>query len=48
MGQGKYARIEIKDRVMDRPLPEVELIDMRREFQETGKEQIFSRRWLSR
>jgi primosomal protein N' (replication factor Y) len=41
--QGKYARIEIKDRVMNRPLPEVELIDMRREFQETGKEQLFSR-----
>jgi primosomal protein N' (replication factor Y) len=41
--QGKYARIEIKDRVMHRPLPEVELVDMRREFQETGKEQIFSR-----
>ena len=40
---GKYTRIEIKDRVMNRPLPEVELIDMRREFQETGKEQIFSR-----
>ncbi|MGC1462285.1 MAG: primosomal protein N', partial [Terracidiphilus sp.] len=42
-GRGKYSRIEIKDRVMHRPLPEVELIDMRREFQETGKEQIFSR-----
>ena len=41
--QGKYARIEIKDRVMNRPLPGVELIDMRREFQETGKEQLFSR-----
>ncbi len=41
--QGKYARIEIKDRVMNRPLPVVELIDMRREFQETGKEQLFSR-----
>ena len=41
--QGKYARIEIKDRVMNRPLPEVELIDMRHEFQETGKEQLFSR-----
>jgi primosomal protein N' (replication factor Y) len=40
---GKYARIEIKDRVMNRPLPGVELIDMRREFQETGKEQLFSR-----
>ncbi len=40
---GKYARIEIRDRVMNRPLPLVELIDMRREFQETGKEQLFSR-----
>jgi primosomal protein N' (replication factor Y) (superfamily II helicase) len=41
--QGKYERIELRDRVMDRPLPEVELVDMRREFQETGKEQIFAR-----
>jgi primosomal protein N' (replication factor Y) len=41
--QGKYTRIQIKDRVMNRPLPEVELLDMRKEFQETGKEQIFSR-----
>ena len=41
--QGKYARIELRDRVMNRPLPEVELIDMRREFQETGQEQLFSR-----
>ena len=41
--QGKYARIEIRDRVMNRPLPTVELIDMRREFQETGREDLFSR-----
>ena len=40
---GKYQRIEMRDRVMNRPLPEVELIDMRREFQETGQEQLFSR-----
>jgi primosomal protein N' (replication factor Y) len=40
---GKYARITMSERVMNRPLPEVELIDMRREFQETGKEQLFSR-----
>ena len=40
---GKYQRIELNDRVMNRPLPEVELIDMRREFQETGQEQLFSR-----
>jgi len=41
--QGKYTRIEMNDRVKNRPLPEVELIDMRREFQETGQEQLFSR-----
>ena len=41
--QGKYTRIELRDRVMNRPLPEVELIDMRREFKETGQEQLFSR-----
>ena len=41
--QGKYTRIELRDRVMNRPLPEVELIDMRREFQETGQDQLFSR-----
>ncbi len=41
--QGKYTRIEMNDRVNNRPLPEVELIDMRREFQETGQEQLFSR-----
>jgi primosomal protein N' (replication factor Y) len=41
--QGKYTRIEMNDRVKSRPLPEVELIDMRSEFQQTGKEQLFSR-----
>jgi primosomal protein N' (replication factor Y) len=41
--QSRYTRIEMRDRVNSRPLPEVELIDMRREFQETGKENIFSR-----
>ena len=40
---GKYQRIELNDRVMNRPLPTVEVIDMRREFQETGQEQLFSR-----
>jgi primosomal protein N' (replication factor Y) len=39
----KYTRIEMKERVMNRPLPGVELIDMRREFQETGHEKLFSR-----
>ncbi|MFY9748185.1 MAG: primosomal protein N' [Acidobacteriaceae bacterium] len=40
---GKYQRIEIRERVMDRPLPEVRLVDMRQEFQETGAEHLFSR-----
>ncbi|MBW4043520.1 MAG: primosomal protein N' [Acidobacteria bacterium] len=40
---GKYARIEMHQRVNNRPLPEVELVDMRREFQETGQEQLFAR-----
>ncbi|MGB7188938.1 MAG: primosomal protein N' [Acidobacteriaceae bacterium] len=41
--QGKYARIEMHERVNQRPLPEVHLVDMRREFQETGQEHLFSR-----
>ena len=41
--RGKYARIEMRDRVMNRPLPEVELIDMRSEFQQTGQDSLFSR-----
>jgi primosomal protein N' (replication factor Y) len=40
---GKYQRIEMSERVMNRRLPEVELVDMRKEFQETGEEQLFSR-----
>ena len=39
----KYALLELPDRVQQRPLPEVEIIDMRKEFQETGKEQVISR-----
>lgn len=41
--RGKYALIEMRQRVMGRPLPAVELIDMREEFQAVGKEEIFSR-----
>ncbi len=40
---GKYRLLSLSMRVQSRPLPEVELIDMRREFQETGHEQLFSR-----
>jgi len=40
----KYTLIELPDRVEQRPLPEVEIIDMRQEFQETGHEQVISRK----
>ena len=33
----KYALLELPDRVEQRPLPEVEILDMRQEFQETGQ-----------
>ena len=45
--RGRYARIEMRTRVMDRPLPTVELVDMRTEFKETGKEDIFSRQLVA-
>ena len=41
--QGKYTRIDLRERVMNRPLPAVELVDMRTEFKQTGHEQLFSR-----
>jgi primosomal protein N' (replication factor Y) len=40
----KYALIDLPDRVEQRPLPEVEIVDMRLEFQETGNEQVISRK----
>ena len=47
--RGRYARVEIRQRVQNRPLPKVEMIDMREEFRATGQlhkgqEQMFSRR----
>jgi primosomal protein N' (replication factor Y) (superfamily II helicase) len=42
--RNKYTLIELPDRVEQRPLPEVEIIDMRQEFQETGHEQVISRK----
>jgi primosomal protein N' (replication factor Y) len=41
--RGRYTRIEMLERVAQRPLPTVEMIDMRDEFRTTGAEQIFSR-----
>jgi primosomal protein N' (replication factor Y) len=40
----KYTLLELPDRVEQRALPEVEIVDMRQEFQETGSEQIISRK----
>ena len=42
--KNKYALLELPDRVEKRPLPEVEIVDMRQEFQETGQEQVISRK----
>jgi len=42
--RNKYSLLELPDRVEQRPLPEVELIDMKQEFQETGQEQVVSRK----
>ncbi len=44
--RGRYVRIEMTERVASRPLPKVEMIDMREEFRETGKEQLFARRLI--
>jgi primosomal protein N' (replication factor Y) len=42
--KNKYTLVDLPDRVEQRPLPEVEIIDMRQEFQETGQEQVISRK----
>jgi len=42
--KNKYVLVELPNRVEQRPLPEVEIIDMRQEFQETGHEQVISRK----
>jgi primosomal protein N' (replication factor Y) len=44
--RGRYARVEMLQRVADRPLPAVEMIDMREEFRATGQEQLFSRKLI--
>jgi primosomal protein N' (replication factor Y) len=44
--RGRYVRVEILERVESRPLPKVEMIDMREEFRETGQEQLFSRQLI--
>jgi primosomal protein N' (replication factor Y) len=41
--KGRYTLVSMPQRVADRPLPVVEMIDMREEFRATGQEQLFSR-----
>ena len=41
--RGKYTRLELPERIERRPLPQVELIDMRQEFLDTRKQSTFSR-----
>jgi len=40
---GKYALLEMPERIGDRPMPTVKVVDMRQEFLETRKHAIFSR-----
>ena len=45
--RGRYRLVEMRRRVADRPLPVVELLDLRAEFQAVGKEEIFSRQLVA-
>jgi len=40
---GKYTQLTMPRRIMERPLPAVRIVDMRREFSETGRNHLFSR-----
>jgi primosomal protein N' (replication factor Y) len=42
--RGKYSLLELPARIADRPMPSVEIIDMREEFLETRRNELFSRR----
>ncbi len=44
--RGKYTLLELPGRVEQRPMPRVELVDMRQEFLETRKQDTFSRKLL--
>ncbi|MBZ5619537.1 MAG: primosomal protein N' [Acidobacteriia bacterium] len=44
--RGKYTLLELPGRIEERPMPSVELIDMRQEFLETRKQATFSRKLL--
>ncbi|MCS7026848.1 MAG: primosomal protein N' [Bryobacteraceae bacterium] len=42
--RGKYTLLELPERIAGRPMPEVEIVDMRQEFLETRTLAVFSRR----
>jgi primosomal protein N' (replication factor Y) (superfamily II helicase) len=42
-GTGKYRLVELSERVERRPLPEVEIVDMKYEFRREGEDRLFSR-----
>ena len=44
--RGKYTLLELPGRIEERPLPKVEIIDMRQEFLETRKQNTFSRKLI--
>jgi primosomal protein N' (replication factor Y) len=41
---GKYRLLELPERIEKRPLPEVEILDMREEFHRTKKDEVLSRK----
>jgi len=43
---GKYTLLRLPERIAQRPMPEVEIVDMRVEFLETKKQSTFSRKLL--
>jgi primosomal protein N' (replication factor Y) len=43
---GKYKLLELSERVERRPLPQVELVDMKYEFRRSGEDQLFSQQLI--
>jgi primosomal protein N' (replication factor Y) len=41
--RGKYDLLRLPERIEQRPLPSVRIVDMRQEFAETGRQDLFSR-----
>ncbi len=44
--RGKYTLLQLPERIEKRPMPEVEIVDMRQEFLETRKQATFSRKLI--